>query len=112
MEFNNMRIAGHQVMAIFNGPRYLFYSSFFGLVAYAERRPDSDGVKRFKFYMGNHHCLGGSLTPTVIFKACAKYIRKSENRYIPVDVELEHLAGPDLALVHIGLDLTFNGTKL
>ncbi len=98
MEFDNIRIAGHPVTVIFNGPKYIFYSRFFGLVAYADRQePFYDDVKRFKLYTGNHHCQGGSLTETVIFRACAKHIRKSENKHLPFDVEIEHLNGHDLA---------------
>ena len=91
MEFKSIKIAGHDIMAIFCGTKYVFYSDWTGVVAVAYRDPAYayNETQRFVLHVGNEHCLGGSLTNSTVIRACKAYINKSERRNLDREVEFE-----------------------
>ena len=91
MEFKSIKIAGHNIMAIFCGTKYVFYDDWAGVVAvaYRDQACRYDEMQRFVLHVGNEHYLGSSLTNSTIIKACKAYINKSEKRNIDREVEFE-----------------------
>lgn len=92
MDFTHTKIKTFPITVIFTGPSYIFYSDYYGIVAHAVRlEPFNGEVKRFNLFTGSETCKGTPLTHSVVFRACANYIRKNECKYIDVDVEFENL---------------------
>lgn len=91
MEIYKTRIAGSEVSVIFTGKNYFFHSSYYGYLAIAERTEESyerlgteDNTQDFILYAGNEHTIGGSMSEGVVKRAAEKFIRKCENKYIPM----------------------------
>ena len=91
---SKIKIAGHEVNAIFTGKQYIFHNPYFGLLAVAERvysREEETGgkVARFILSVDNYNTLGSSLNINTIIPAAKRYITKSENKYIHTVVEYD-----------------------
>lgn len=97
MEIYKTKIVGNEVNVIFTGKNYFFHSSYYGVVAIAERTQESFdnltklGERRQKFVVsvGNINTLGGSMGDANVFAAAEKFITKNENKYIQQDCEFE-----------------------
>lgn len=103
MEFEKIKIHGEEFTLIFNGPKYVLHSEFFGLVAVADRTTDFEniggGKESFTIRVGNKNTIGGSFTDSVIVSAMKKKIRKMENKYIKKEIYFDE--------VHENLDESF-----
>ena len=92
MEIYKTKIAGSEVSVIFTGKNYFFHNSFFGYLAIAERTEGSyerigvadDNLQEFVLHIGNAHTIGGHMPDGVVRTAAERFIRKNENKYVPV----------------------------
>ena len=86
MEIYQTTFSGFKVNIVFNGACYLFHNPYFGFFAFAEREI---GTEHFTIKYGNHHCTGGSFTPSVIRSKVEGFIKKNEGKYIPQSVTID-----------------------
>lgn len=112
MEIYKTRIAGSEVNVIFTGKNYFFHSSYYGYLAIAERTEESyerigteDNTQEFILRAGNEHTIGGSMSDDVVKRAAEKFIRKNENRYIPVTCKFDERHA-DLNACHVQISYT------
>lgn len=105
MEIYKTTFNGNTIDVLFNGACYLFYNSYYGFVAMAERSQLSRerGTEFFTVTAGNHHCVGGSLTLSGILSGVKRTIRRAECSQAATVVDFEvherDLAGAFLDLV-------------
>lgn len=82
MEITRTTIKGHEVAVIFTGKSYIFHSSYYGIIATADRAEDNE--KQFTITTGNHHTTGGSrVNSCSIIAAVKRFVTKSENKFVP-----------------------------
>lgn len=112
MEIYKTSFAGHSIDVIFNGKTYLFYNSYCGFVAVANRveAPTWEDHKKgetFRVLVGNHHTVGGSLTNSVISSGVRRFVTKHENKYIKTACAFQFDASKDLANSFLDLSAGF-----
>jgi hypothetical protein len=105
------KVNGHKVNVFFNGPQYIMYSEYFGVLAIATRDYDKGEVGKksvFHIVVGNEHTIGGSCSNGAVVAALKRVINKSENQYVPTKVEyteeVKELTHCNLQIKVIGLD--------
>ena len=88
MEIYKTKFRGSEVSVIFTGSHYYFHSSYYGVIAVAERdyTKDSGSKSHFSLSVGNHHTIGGSLSAGAVECLVKKFITKSEQKYITKEV--------------------------
>ncbi len=89
MEFIKAKLYGGDVNIVFTGPRYFFFSEWYGLFAVADRDEERSSTYEgfFKIYVSNDKTRGG--TPQEFSSFALKIIKKNENKYIEKKVEAE-----------------------
>lgn len=98
MEIYKTTFKGAEVSVLFNGSHYFFHSSYYGVLAIAERdyKKDTGGTSHFALTTGNRHADGGRLSGSVVASLAKKFIRKAEQRFIKTDVTFDETSA-DLA---------------
>ena len=90
MEFYKTTAKNHEINVVFNGGKYIFFNSFCGIAAVAERTTvDSkigSGEESFNIKYGNRHLVGGSIGYGGIVPFVKRFVTKAENKYIKVQV--------------------------
>lgn len=94
MEIYTTKFRGNEVNVIFTGSHYYFISSYYGVLAVAERDYnatefgwDKEKKTAFKVTTGNHHVEGGSLGGSVVSSLVKGFIRKADQKHSPVKIE-------------------------
>lgn len=89
MEIRKFRSKGEEFYSIYVGSAYYFTSNYYGLMAVARRKEQEvfDRNKaEFEIEVGNHHCIGGRFTESVVISFVEKVVTNSENMMIPKEV--------------------------
>lgn len=90
MEFYKINVRNHEMNVVFNGKMYIFFNSYCGIAAVAERITPNDkiasGQELFNIKYGNRHLLGGSLGNGGVVPFVKRFVTKCENKYIKVNV--------------------------
>lgn len=91
MEFYKANVRNYEMNVVFNGSMYIFFNSYCGIAAVAERTTPNDkiasGEQSFKIKYGNEHLIGGSLGDGAIVPFVKSFVSKHENKYIKKQVE-------------------------
>lgn len=90
MEITKIKRNGCEVSVLFTGMQYIFHSSFYGILAVAERKgyKKEDG-NYFTIRYGNCHTIGGSFGGEACLVMAKQFVKKTENRYIKQDIVFE-----------------------
>lgn len=89
MEFIKAKLYGAEATTVFTGPRYFFFSEWYGLFAVAERDEERSNTYEsfFKIYVSDGAAQGG--TPSEFSSFALRVIKKNENKYIEKKVTAE-----------------------
>lgn len=94
MEFIKTKLYGEDINVIFIGPKYFFYSKFYGLIAHATRINKYDEPTHFEVTARGGGFLGGSFGD--FCKVAERVIKKNENAIINQEVEITFIKDADL----------------
>lgn len=99
MELSRTKMAGSEINVIYTGARYIFISSFFGIVGVAVRDYDyskthNDG-QRFALEYDNRNTLGCSISGCIV-PGMQRFIRATECRYRERGIVFDDLGGCDI----------------
>lgn len=91
MEFYNVKSNCYEFNVVFTGRQYVFFNSWCGIAAIAERTTPSDkigsGEESFTIKYGNNALVGGSMGYQGIVPVVKRLVNKCENKYVPMKVE-------------------------
>lgn len=90
MEFYKTNARNYEINVVFNGKMYIFFNSYCGIAAVAERTTPNDkiasGEESFNIKFGNRHLDGGSIGFGAIVPFVKRFVTKCENKYTKVCV--------------------------
>ena len=86
MEFYTTKRNGYEFNVVFNGGKYVFFNSYCGIAAVAERTTTPEevgtGNESFNIKYGNDHLVGGSMGYDAILPVVKRIVNAAENKYI------------------------------
>lgn len=83
MEISRIKIAGCEINVLYVGKRYIFYSNFYGVIGYADRKGyDGGNEHTFKLYAGTENTVGGSVNRSSIITAMKRFINMAECKFV------------------------------
>lgn len=81
MEITRIKRHGIEINVLFTGCQYIFYNTFYGILAVADRKSLQED-NYFTIYYGNRNTIGGSLGGDTCLVIAKQFIKKNENKYI------------------------------